>query len=95
VGLTPRQIGTGGKTQQFGISKRGDTYLRTLLIAGARAVISRAEKSGWLTRLLERRHHNVAVVALANKMARAAWAILAKGAAFDQDRWNPLEKVTV
>lgn len=84
VGLTPRQVGTGGKTQQLGISKRGDTYLRTLLIAGARAVIARAERSGWITRLLERRHYNVAVVALANKIARTAWAVLAKGAAFDQ-----------
>lgn len=90
VGLTPRQVGTGGKTQQLGISKRGDTYLRTLLIAGARAVVARAERSSWITRLLERRHYNVVVVALANKMARTAWAVLAKGAAFDKERWNPL-----
>jgi len=94
VGLTPRQVGTGGRTQQLGISKRGDTYLRTLLIAGARAVIARAEKSGWITRLLERRHYNVVVVALANKMARTAWAILAKGFAFDRLKWNPLEQVS-
>jgi len=60
VGLVPRQVGTGGKTQQLGISKRGDTYLRTLLIAGARAVIARSEKSSWINRLLERRHYNVA-----------------------------------
>ncbi|WP_231480583.1 transposase [Thiomonas sp. FB-Cd] len=52
VGLTPRQVGTGGKTQQLGISRRGDTYLRTLLIARARAVIARAPTSGWITRLL-------------------------------------------
>jgi transposase len=91
VGLTPRQVGTGGKTQQLGISKRGDTYLRTLLIAGARAVIARAERSGWITRLLERSHYNVAVVALANKMARTAWAILAKGVDFDHVKWHPLE----
>lgn len=95
VGLVPRQVGTGGKTQQLGISKRGDTYLRTLLIAGARAVIARSEKSSWITRLLERRHYNVVVVALANKMARAVWAILAKGAAFDQVRWNPAETTTM
>jgi transposase len=94
VGLTPRQVGTGGKTQQLGLSKRGDTYLRTLLIAGARAVVSKAQKSSWITRLLERRHFNVAVVALANKMARTAWAILVKGAAFDQVRWNPVEQVS-
>lgn len=94
VGLVPRQVGTGGKTQQLGISKRGDTYLRTLLIAGARSVIARAERSSWINRLLERRHYNVVVVALANKMARTAWAVLAKGAAFDQVKWNPLEPVT-
>lgn len=94
VGLTPRQVGTGGKTQQLGISKRGDTYLRTLLIAGARAVIARAERSGWITRLLERRHYNVAVVALANKIARTAWAVLAKGVAFDQVKWHPLEQAS-
>lgn len=74
AGLTPRQVGTGGKTKQLGISKRGDTYLRTLLIAGARAVIARADRSSWITRLLERRHYNVGVVALANKMARTVWA---------------------
>lgn len=78
-------MGTGGKTQQLGISKRGDTYLRTLLIAGARAVIAKAEKSSWITRLLDRRHYNVVVVALANKMARTAWADLVK--------WNPLEQL--
>ena len=94
VGLVPRQVGTGGRTQQLGLSKRGDTYLRTLLIAGARSVIARAERSSWITRLLERRHYNVVVVALANKMARTAWAVLAKGAAFDQVKWNPLEPVT-
>lgn len=94
VGLVPRHVGTGGKTLQLGISKRGDTYLRTLLIAGARAVIARSEKSGWLERLLQRRHYNVVVVALANKMARTAWAVLAKGLAFDRQRWNPLEEAT-
>ena len=95
VGLVPRQVDTGGKTQQLGISKRGDTYLRTLLIAGARSVIARAERSTWITRLLERRHYNVAVVALANKMARTAWAILAKGAEFDSAKWHPLESEPV
>lgn len=94
VGLVPRQVGTGGKTQQLGISKRGDTYLRTLLIAGARAVVARSDQSSWISRLLERRHYNVVVVALANKMARTAWAILAKGAAFDRGKWNPLEPVS-
>lgn len=95
AGLTPRQVGTGGKTKQLGISKRGDTYLRTLLIAGARAVIARADRSSWITRLLERRHYNVVVVALANKMARTVWAVLAKGIAFEQVKWNPVEPAAV
>jgi transposase len=93
VGLTPRQVGTGGKTHQLGISKRGDSYLRTLLIAGARAVIARSKRSNWIERLLERRHYNAVVVALANKMARTVWAVLAKGKAFDLFKWNPLEQV--
>lgn len=94
VGLVPRHASTGGKTQQLGISKRGDTYLRTLLVAGARAVIARSGKSDWIERLLQRRHYNVVVVALANKMARTVWAVLARGMAFDRTRWNPLETAT-
>jgi hypothetical protein len=62
------------------------------LIAGARAVISKSEQSSWITRLLECRHFNMVVVALANKMARTAWAVLVKGAAFDQVNWNPVEQ---
>ncbi|MDB5731388.1 MAG: family transposase [Variovorax sp.] len=73
LGLTPRQIGTGGRTQQLGISKRGDTYLRHLLISGARSIIGRSAHSGWMDRLLQRRHFNVVVVALANKIARPVW----------------------
>jgi transposase len=91
LGLTPRQVGTGGKTQQLGISKRGDSYLRTLLIAGARAIVGRAKPSSWIERLLQRRHFNVVVTAVANKMARTVWAVLAKGVAFDQVKWNPTE----
>lgn len=91
LGLTPRQVGTGGKTQQLGLSKRGDTYLRTLLISGARAVVCRSAHSSWIERLLERRHLNVVVAALANKMARTVWALLAKGQAFDPVKWNPTE----
>ena len=56
----------------MGISKRADTYLRTLLIAGARAVLARSGKSDWIERLLQRRHYNVVMVALPNKMARTA-----------------------
>jgi len=82
-----------GKTQQLGISKRGDTYLRTLLIAGARAVVAKSEKSAWIQGLLERRHFNIVVVALAAKMARTVWAVLAKGCAFDRAKWNRVECV--
>jgi transposase len=81
LGLVPRQHSSGGKTLLLGMSKRGDSYLRTLLIHGARAVIrTAAGKPGyadsWLGRLLGRRNQNVAAVALANKNARIAWALL-------------------
>lgn len=94
LGLTPRQMGTGGKTQQHGISKQGDTYLRTLLISGARAVICRSTRSCWIDRLLQRRPLNVVVAAFANKMARTVWAVLAKGRPFDLVKWNPAETVS-
>ena len=84
LGLVPRQHSSGGKQVLLGISKRGDTYLRTLLIHGARAVIRVAERKvghtdSWLARLMGRRNHNVAAVALANKNARTVWALLAHG----------------
>jgi transposase len=89
LGLVPRQSGTGGRVQLLGISKRGDPYLRTLLIHGARTVLnqqSRADRTldPWLKGLLSRRPKNVAIVALANKMARTIWAGLAHGRAFDR-----------
>lgn len=81
LGIVPRQHSTGGKSTLQGISKRGDTYLRTLLIHGARAVIRVAERKPnadpWLKSLLARRHKNVAAVALANKNVRTIWALLA------------------
>ena len=82
LGLVPRQHSSGGKPTLLGISKRGDTYLRTLLIHGARSVVRVAQRkvkhaSSWLASLMERRHHNVAIVALANKNARIVWALLA------------------
>jgi transposase len=81
LGIVPRQHSTGGKSTLQGISKRGDTYLRTLLIHGARAVIRVAERNPnadpWLKNLLARRHKNVAAVALANKNVRTIWALLA------------------
>lgn len=80
LGLVPRQHSTGGKQMLLGISKRGDTYLRTLLIHGARAVVRvcerKPETDTWLRRLMGRRNKNVAAVALANKNARIAWALL-------------------
>lgn len=89
LGLVPRQHWTGGKSNLLGISKRGDTYLRTLLIHGARAVIRQAERKhdaqGWLQRLIGRRNKNVAAVALANKNARIVWALLALDREFRSD----------
>jgi transposase len=86
VGLVPRQSGTGGRVKLLGISKRGDTYLRTLLIHGARSVIGHAKAPGpWLTNLLARRPHNTAAVALANKMARTIWALLAHDRTYQKD----------
>ena len=82
LGLVPRQHSSGGKPTLLGISKRGDMYLRTLLVHGARAVARVAERRTdptdvWVKRLLDRRHQNVAAVALANKNARTVWALLA------------------
>jgi transposase len=78
LGLVPRQTGTGGRVRLLGISKRGDKYLRTLLIHGARSVLTHNKSAPeWLTQLAKRRHKNVAVVAMANKMARTIWALSA------------------
>jgi transposase len=90
LGLTPRQCSSGGKQRLLGISKRGDAYLRTLLIHGARAVVSQAKHredrlSRWVTAIATRRHPNVAAVALANKTARMAWAMLRQGSDYDPD----------
>lgn len=90
LGLVPKQHSSGGKNVLLGISKRGDTYLRTLLIHGARAVISAAQRKKdktecWLSRLVQRRNVNVASVALANKNARIVWALLARDRDFRSD----------
>ena len=84
LGLVPRQDSSGGKEKLLGISKRGDVYLRTLLIHGARAVLFHRmrqveHQDGWLMKLKARRNPNVAAVALANKNARVVWALLAHG----------------
>lgn len=79
LGLVPKQSGTGGKVRLGGISKRGDTYLRTLLIHGARSVLAHAKEPGpWLEGLKARRPANVVIVAQAAKMARTIWAVTAK-----------------
>jgi transposase len=88
LGLVPRQHSSGGKPTLLGISKRGDSYLRMLLIHGARSVLRVAERKaeyvgGWLSKLTERRHHNIAAVALANKNARIIWALLAHDRTFN------------
>ena len=78
LGLVPGQTGTGGRVRLLGISKRGDTYLRTLLIHGARSVLAHTkEPSTWLEEIGKRRPPNVVAVALANKTARTIWALLA------------------
>src|SRR5205814_9708334 len=80
IGLVPRQDSTGGKQKLGPISKQGDRYLRRILVIGAHSVLRRAmqnpEKYLWLTQLLARRPFKVVAVALANKMARMAWALL-------------------
>jgi hypothetical protein len=84
IGLVPKQHSTGGKDRFGSITKQGNRYLRWLLVAGAMAVIRYARKHGterrpWLARLMERRPTKVAAVALANKIARMAWAIMVRG----------------
>lgn len=79
LGLVPKQSGTGGKVRLGHISKRGDTYLRTLLIHGARSVLSHSKQpTAWLQNIQQRRPPNVVIVAQAAKMARAIWAVTAK-----------------
>jgi transposase len=87
VGLVPREHSTGGKQKLLGISKRGNSYLRKLFVQGARAVLKYRDKQSsglkhWLAELSSRSHYNVVGVALANKLARMAWAVLASGNAY-------------
>jgi transposase len=86
IGLVPRQDSTGGKQKLGPISKQGDRYLRRLLVVGAHAVLRRAKQSPqnypWLAQLLARRPFKVVAIALANKMARVAWALLARGSTY-------------
>jgi transposase len=87
VGLVPKQNSSGGKVKLGNVSKQGDRYLRSLFAVGALAVIKYAKQHGtqhrpWLAKLLERRPTRVAAVALANKLARMAWAMMASGEAY-------------
>jgi transposase len=90
IGLVPRQHSTGGKDKLGGITKQGNRYLRWLLVAGAMAVIRYAQKHGtkraWLIRLMGRRPVKVAGVALANKIARIAWAIMVRGERYNEPK---------
>ena len=90
IGLVPRQDSTGGKQKLGPISKQGDRYLRRILVVGAHSVLRRAKKNPdkypWLTQLLARRPFKVVAIALANKMARIAWALLASGAHYRSPR---------
>ena len=90
IGLVPRQDSTGGKQKLGPISKQGDRYLRRLLVVGAHAVLRRAKQSPqnypWLAQLLARRPFKVVAIALANKMARVAWALLARGSTYRAPR---------
>jgi transposase len=84
MGLVPKQHSTGGKTKLYGISKRGNRYLRKILVHGARAVVLRSKRNRiamgpWLTSLEMRAPRNVLIVAMANKLARIAWAVLSSG----------------
>ena len=93
IGLVPKQHSTGGKERLGGISKQGNRYLRWLLVAGAMAVIRYARQHGtrrlWLTRIMERRPIKVAAVALANKIARIAWAMMVRAEPFKEERLLP------
>ena len=91
IGLVPKQHSTGGKERLGSISKAGNRYLRQLLVVGALSVIRRAKQLGytrhpWLVRLLERRSSKIAAVALANKIARIAWAMMARNESYQPSR---------
>ena len=94
IGLVPKQHSTGGKERLGSISKAGNRYLRTLLVVGALSVIRRAKQLGytrhpWLVRLLERRSIKVAAIALANKIARIAWAMMSRNETYQPSLLTP------
>jgi transposase len=90
LGLTPKQNSSGGKTKLLGISKRGDAYVRCLLVHGARSMIYASKNkddrlSQWVTKIATSRHPNIAAVAMANKTARIAWAMIRNGSDYQPD----------
>ena len=94
IGLVPKQNSTGGKARLGHISKAGNRYLRSLLVVGALSVIRRAKQLGytrrpWLSKLLERRSTKIAAIALANKIARTAWAMMAHGTCYQEPKVAP------
>jgi transposase len=96
LGLVPRQCSTGGKPKLLNISKKGNGYLRRLFIHGARSVIARVNRTKlgfghWISNLELRAPSNIVSVALANKLARIAWAVLNKGYDFDVSRYGAIE----
>ena len=95
IGLVPKQHSTGGKERLGSISKAGNRYLRKLLVIGALSVIRRAKQVGytrhpWLVGLLGRRSTKIAAIALANKIARIAWAMMSRGEKFQPSRLSPV-----
>jgi len=90
LGLVPRQHSSGNKHLMLGISKRGDNYLRILLVHGARSVVYRAQaktdkRSTWINQLVQRRGKNKTCVAIANKNVRIIWAMLTKGTVYQNE----------
>jgi transposase len=90
MGLVPRQHSTGGKARLYGVTKRGNRYLRMILVHGARAVVLRSKREripmgSWLTSLEARAPRNVLIIAMANKLARIAWAVLSTGQDYRTD----------
>ena len=96
LGLVPKQTGTGGRVKLLGISKRGDTYLRTLLIHGARSVLTHTKQPGaWLQAIKSRRPVNVVIVAQAAKTARTIWALAAKEQDYQRNHHSVRPQATV